>query len=82
MEPVETMLANIMGLNELLAAADKTQLKRILYISSSEVYGVNKSFEPYKEDDLGYVDILSPRSSYPSSKRAAETLEYSLCGGI
>ena len=73
-EPVETMLANFMGLNGLLAAADKTQLKRILYISSSEVYGVNKSFEPYKEDDLGYVDILSPRSSYPSSKRAAETL--------
>lgn len=73
-EPVETMLANIMGLNQLLTAADKDRLKRILYISSSEVYGINKSFEPFKEDDLGYVDILNPRSSYPSSKRAAETL--------
>lgn len=73
-EPVETMLANIMGLNGLLAAADKDKLKRVLYISSSEVYGVNESFEPYKEENLGYVDILSPRSSYPSSKRATETL--------
>ncbi len=73
-EPVETMLANIMGLNGLLAAADKDRLQRLLYISSSEIYGVNESFEPYREESLGYVDILNPRSSYPSSKRAAETL--------
>lgn len=31
-------------------------------------------FKPYKEDDFGYLDILNPRSSYPSAKRAAETL--------
>lgn len=108
-EPVETMLANIMGLNGLLSAADKDKLKRVLYISSSEVYGVGGISEKkegaetgtedgvskngvdagaadgasdkpeyysrlFKENDLGYVDILSPRSSYPSSKRAAETL--------
>ena len=73
-EPVETMLANILGLNGLLEAADKDKLKRLLYISSSEIYGVNESFEPYREESLGYVDILNPRSSYPSSKRAAETL--------
>ena len=73
-EPVETILANIMGLNSLLTAADRDRLKRILYISSSEIYGVNESFEPYREESLGYVDILNPRSSYPSSKRAAETL--------
>lgn len=73
-EPVETMLANIQGLNSLISALDKDVLKRVLYISSSEVYGVNETQEPYREEQLGYVDILSARSSYPSSKRAAETL--------
>ena len=73
-EPVETMLANIMGLNSLFEAVDRDKIKRLLYISSSEIYGVNERREPYMEEQLGYVDILNPRSSYPSSKRAAETL--------
>lgn len=73
-EPVETMLANIQGLSSLINSLDKEMLKRILYISSSEVYGVNEKQEPYKEEQLGYVDILSSRSCYPSSKRAAETM--------
>ena len=73
-EPVETMLANIQGLSSLIGALDRNVLKRVLYISSSEVYGVNEKQEPYREEQLGYVDILNPRSSYPSSKRAAETM--------
>ncbi len=73
-EPVETMLANIQGLAGLMDSVDKTALKRVLYISSSEVYGVNETFEPYTEEQLGYVDILNPRSCYPSSKRATETM--------
>ena len=73
-EPVETMLANIIGLNTLLKSATSNNAKRLLYISSSEVYGRKEEKRPYKEDDYGFVDILNPRASYPSSKRAAETL--------
>lgn len=73
-EPVETMLANIVGLHTLLKSAAENQTKRLLYISSSEVYGKKEEKRPYKEDDYGFVDILNPRASYPSSKRAAETL--------
>lgn len=73
-EPVETMLANIIGLNTLLKSALVNQTKRLLYISSSEIYGRKEEKRPYKEDDYGFVDILNPRASYPSSKRAAETL--------
>ncbi|MCR5214572.1 MAG: NAD(P)-dependent oxidoreductase [Eubacterium sp.] len=73
-EPVETMLANIQGISAILDSIDKDKLSRFLYVSSSEVYGVNEKFEPYTENQFGYVDILNPRSSYPSSKRAAETL--------
>ncbi len=30
--------------------------------------------QPFTENDYGYVDLLNPRSCYPVSKRAAETL--------
>ena len=38
-EPVETLLANIIGIKELLDYAHECRAKRVLYISSSEVYG-------------------------------------------
>lgn len=73
-EPVETMLANIIGLNNLLSMAVRVKGKRVLYISSSEVYGNIDENRPYKEGDYGFVDILNMRASYPCAKRAAETL--------
>ena len=73
-EPVETMLSNLFGVQSLLDYAVRTDCRRVLYISSSEVYGKKESMEPYREDDYGMVDLLDPRSCYPSSKRAAETL--------
>lgn len=51
-----------------------SQKKRLLYVSSSEVYGNKTGNQPYKEKDYGYVDILNQRACYPSAKRAAETL--------
>lgn len=73
-EPVETMLGNFMGTYFLLEYARVNHIKRLLYISSSEVYGRSESNEPFKTTDYGYVDILQPRSSYATGKRAAETL--------
>ncbi len=73
-EPVEIMQANIIGLNTLLKTATNNKIKRLLYISSSEIYGGKEEKRPYKEDDYGFIDVLNPRASYPSSKRAAETL--------
>ena len=72
--PVETMLANINGIHQILEYARQTTNCRVLYISTSEVYGnkVERTLVPYCEEDYG--DILDPRSCYPSSKRAAETL--------
>lgn len=73
-EPVETMLDNIIGLNALLNMCASGKGKRLLYISSSEVYGRKEDKKPYLESDYGYLDILNPRACYPSAKRAAETL--------
>lgn len=73
-EPVETMLSNFTGLNALLRYAKDASTKRLLYISSSEVYGKKSDSSPYKETEYGYVDLLNPRNSYSVGKRAAETL--------
>lgn len=73
-EPVETMLSNFTGLMTLLDYARKVGTKRILYISSSEVYGQKEENEPYHENEYGYIDLLNPRNSYSVGKRAAETL--------
>ena len=74
-EPVETLLANVTGIKELLDYAKHVQAKRVLYISSSEIYGLkNAPDKAYQESDYGFVDILNPRACYPSGKRASETL--------
>ena len=73
-KPVETMLCNLMGLQKLLQYCCEIPVKGFLYISSSEVYGKKEGNEPYKIGEYGYLDILGSRASYPSAKRAAETL--------
>ncbi|WP_434810431.1 NAD-dependent epimerase/dehydratase family protein [Microbacterium sp. bgisy189] len=72
--PVETMLANIVGLSAMFDVARAAAAKRVLYVSSSEVYGQKDGTQPYAEQDFGYLDILHQRAGYPSSKRAGESL--------
>ena len=73
-EPVETMLSNFSGLKYLLDYAKENKTKRVLYISSSEVYGNKEGNSPYEESKYGYIDLLNSRNSYSIGKRAAETL--------
>ena len=73
-EPVETMLSNFLGMKFLLDYAKQQNTKKILYISSSEVYGEKEDKEPYKEGQYGYIGLLKSRNSYSIGKRAAETL--------
>lgn len=73
-EPVETMLSNVLGMKQLLDYAREKGTKRVLYISSSEVYGRKEHDCPSKINDYGWIDLLNPRSSYSVGKCAAETL--------
>ena len=68
------MLANFNGTYTLLDFLRTQNKGKLLFISSSEIYGKKTSEAAYKENDYGLVDLLLPRSSYPSAKRAAETL--------
>jgi nucleoside-diphosphate-sugar epimerase len=70
--PVETMTANFLGTLNLLELAKDNQA-RFLFVSSGEIYGeIDK--ETKEEQDYGFIDSMQPRSCYPNSKRAAETL--------
>ena len=73
-EPVETMMSNFLGMKYLLDYAREKGTKRVLYISTSEVYGRKEHNNPSKTDEYGWIDLLNPRSSYSIGKCAAETL--------
>ncbi len=73
LDPVGTMWTNINGTKNLLDYGKEHGLERLLYVSSGEVYG-NDEVDDWKEADSGYVDCMTLRSCYPTSKRAAETL--------
>ncbi|MBQ1311674.1 MAG: NAD-dependent epimerase/dehydratase family protein, partial [Blautia sp.] len=73
-EPVETMVSNFSGMKALLDLARESGTKRLLYISTSEVYGKKETIGPFKEGDYGFIEQLDPRSSYSIGKKAAETL--------
>ena len=72
-KPVETLLTTINGTKNVLEFAKSKPVLGIVYLSSLEVYGVSEK-EYLTENDYGYIDILSPRSSYSEGKKAAETL--------
>ena len=76
-QPVEVMRSNMEGLCNLVEYGTQHHMRRI-YVSSGEVYG-ECSDNVFTESSSGYIDILSPRSCYPSSKRAAETLCAAYC---
>jgi len=73
-KPVETMLSNINGVLNLLEYSKSRNVKRMLYISSSEVYGVKDTADAFEENKFGSVNINMIRSSYSEAKRASEVL--------
>ncbi len=77
--PVEVMKSNLFGVTNLIEYGLGHGMKRFLYVSTGEVYGVNEAVI-MNESSYGYVDILNTRSCYPSSKRAAETLAMCYAG--
>lgn len=73
-KPVETILSNFNGVLNLLEYAKAHAVKRMLYISSSEVYGVKDIADAFEENVFGSVNINLVRASYSEAKRASEVL--------
>lgn len=72
-KPVETIYTAINGSRNVLEFAKNKRIEGMIYLSSLEVYGVNKE-ENINENSYGYIDILNPRSSYSESKKMVETM--------
>ena len=74
-EPVQTLMTAIDGTRNLLEFAREKQVSSMVYVSSMEAFGItDPSLERITEKDLGYIDILSVRSSYSEGKRICECL--------
>jgi len=74
-QPVETLMTAIGGTRNLLELAREKQVRSMVYVSSMEAFGItDPGLEWVTEQDLGYIDILSVRSSYSEGKRACECL--------
>ncbi len=72
-KPVEVIKSNVYGVANLMEYGLAHDMKRFLYVSTGEIYGEGDG-RVFTEEYSGYVDCTKPRSCYPSSKRAAETL--------
>lgn len=74
-DPVGTMLGNILGTKTLLEHLRDSHGKRLLFLSTGEIYGENPDItDGFDENSFGRIDPMNPRSCYPEGKRAAETL--------
>lgn len=72
--PVETARTILAGTENMLSLARRKAVSGMVFLSSMEVYGKITDRRLLREDDLGAVDLFSPRSVYPEGKRMAENL--------
>ncbi len=73
-QPVETIGTAVNGTQNVLEFTRRKQVQGMVYLSSMEVYGQVQEERLLSESDLGYLDPLKLRSSYPQGKRMCETL--------
>lgn len=73
-QPVETILTNILGNKNVLDYCKEYKKCRMLLTSTFEVYGEISNTSVYKENMSGIIDQTVLRNAYPESKRSCELL--------
>ncbi len=74
-QPIETVLTNVIGTNNMLSLAVNSNVKRFVQMSTVEIYGENRGdIDKFTEDYCGYIDCNKVRAGYPESKRTSEAL--------
>ena len=71
--PVDVITANVLGTKNVLEAAARRPGTKVFFASTREVYSRSEE-TVLREETLGTLDMLLPRSCYPESKRMAENL--------
>jgi nucleoside-diphosphate-sugar epimerase len=72
--PVQTMRTALRGTERILEIARDHDVDSLAYLSSIEVYGAPDGSRRIAESDFEGFDPMLVRSSYPESKRMAETM--------
>lgn len=73
--PVDNIKISMLGTMQILDYAIANAVKKMIYISSMEMYGTFENLTgTVTEEQLGYIDIKSARSCYPEGKRMCECL--------
>jgi UDP-glucuronate decarboxylase len=73
--PLETLQVATIGLVNVLDIARRQRDSKLIYFSSSEIYGdPDPNHVPTQESYRGSVSCLGPRACYDESKRLGETL--------
>lgn len=74
-DPINTLMANVLGVHNLLNFGVKSKIERFLFLSSGESYGstINDD-DNFDEKYCGYLDWNTLRAGYIEGKRAGETL--------
>ena len=75
--PATTIMQIVAGANEMLKSALEAECKKFVFLSTMEVYGEVEGVAC--EDNLGKLDPMVVRNSYPEAKRLAECLCASFC---
>lgn len=74
-EPIDTVLANILGTHNLLELASKKKKCIFFLMSSGDIYGDTIGDKKYlSENDCGYINCNTLRAGYIEGKRASEAL--------
>lgn len=74
-EPIETISTIIKGTDNILNFAVEHNSKRVLNVSSVEIYGENRGdVDLFKEDYCGYINCNTLRAGYTEGKRLSESL--------
>lgn len=74
-EPINTILANILGTKNMLDIATRTPGARFLLLSSVEIYGENQGDVDYFDESYcGYLNCNTLRAGYPEAKRISESM--------
>ena len=73
--PVDTICTNVIATHNLLEACKNYGVKRFMFCSSVEAYGIGSDGTEYFDELYsGYVDCNTVRACYPSGKRASESM--------
>lgn len=73
-QPVETLWGHVNGTRQILEFARRKKTRKILYVSTVEVYGEWKTKQGITEDDMGIMRCDVARACYPEAKRLCETM--------